>query len=275
MTDRQRFEERTATAALVDFFRERLLSVVGLILLGIGAVSLLGFDLAVPRSVKLIGFTTIAFVPVGWFLGSWITGILYNPSWTYLIDLDAAVREGALHRLPPEDFRELTITNEDGNPDAPYDITQLSQSLYVAKQVDLETLTCVGTWRGTLDDRELARSLRAVRECRGQLQDDAQKGFVLETSAFTIVRSAAREAALDVVEMFQSGTMPSGGSSINEAVDAALEESGFEETIETNLDQMTDSAELADESDESLPEDERRRANGAENPTETLEATDD
>jgi hypothetical protein len=153
-------------------------------------------------------------------------------------------------------------------------MTQLSPSLYVAKNVDLEELTCVGTWRGTLDDRELARSLRAVRECRGQLQDDAQRGFVLETSAFTIVRSAARKAALDVTEMFASGTLPDGGASISEAVDSALEDFGFSEEIETTIDDLTDEADLTEDPPEQPQSD--PSTNGAETVSEQpTEVNDD
>jgi hypothetical protein len=96
-------------------------------------------------------------------------------------------------------------------------------------------MTVVGTWRGTLDDRELARSLQKVRECREQLQQDAQRGFVLETSAFTIVHRAARETSLNVVEMFKSGTLPDQGDSLNEAVDDALEQFDFQDELDDSL----------------------------------------
>jgi hypothetical protein len=266
MSQPENFTERTATAALIDFLRDRLLSIVGLLLLAVGAVMLLGFDVTIPRWTKLAGFTALAFVPAGWFLGSWLLGLLYSPDWTFLVDLDAGKLDGALYRLPPEDFRELEVTDESGNSGAPYDITQLTQNLYAAKQVDIDELTCVGTWRGTLDDRELARSLRKVRECRGQLQDDAQKGFVLETSAFTIVRRAARETALDVTEMFETGTLPDSGDSITNAVDRALEDFGFEDTIENIDDDLGNDHD--DDQDDDQSEDERRRdSNGAESPT--------
>lgn len=260
-----------------DFLGARLLSILGVLAIGGGLLVLVGVDPSIPRWAKLVTFTMLAFAPLGWGFGNWLLGLLYSPNYQYLVDLDAAYLDGAIYQLPPEDFRELSVTDEDGNPETPYDITQLSPNLYVGKQVDLDELTCVGTWRGTLDDRELARSLRAVRECRGQLQDDAQRGFVLETSAFTIVRSASREAALDVVEMFQSGTLPDAGKSINEAVDAALEDFGFSKEIETTIDDLTESANLNEEADGNQPEDERRRegSNGAESPTPKPQQIDD
>jgi hypothetical protein len=270
-SDPEQYHDRSRTEAFFDLLRARLLSVVAILLVAGGVGTFVGIDPEIPRWSQLAGFTMLAFAPVGWVFGNWLLGILHSPNHQYLVDLDAAHTDGAIYQLPPEDFREMTVTDEDGNPDAPYDITQLSPSLYVGKHVDLENLECVGTWRGTLDDRELARSLRAVRECRGQLQDDAQKGFVLETSAFTIVRSAAREAALDVVEMFQSGTLPNGGDSLNEAVDRALEDFGFSKEIETSLDDLTEEADLTESPDGAGLEAESNSAEPAQKP----EAGDD
>lgn len=247
-SDPEQFRSRTRTELFFDFVRARFLSVVAVGLLAGGVAIVVGVDPELPRWAQLAGLTVLLIgIPVGGFAGSWLTGVLHNPNYQYLIDLDAAYLDGAIYQLPPEDFRELTVTDEKGNPDTPYDMTQLSPNLHVAKAVDLENLTAVGTWRGTLDDRELARSLRSVRECRGQLQDDAQKGFVLETSAFTIVRRAAREATLDVVEMFQQGTLPDRGVSVNESVDAALEEFEFSQEIETTIDELTETADLNEE----------------------------
>jgi hypothetical protein len=272
MTVDQQFKDRTATAAALDFLRDRLLSIVGLLLLGAGAAIFFGVEPQVPRTARLVGFTAAAFIPVGWMTGNWILGILYQPNWKYVVDLDAGQIDGALHRLPPEDFRELTVTDERGNEQGPYQITQLTSQLYCAKRVDLETLTCVGTWRGTLDDRELARSLRAVRECRGQLQDDAQKGFVLETSAFTIVRRAAREAALDVTQMFESGTLPDGGESISTAVDSALDDFGFEDVVDDLDDGLGDDLPDGPDDDHADDLDDLETTNGSE---PTPEAADD
>ena len=269
------YRDRTRTEAFFDFLRARLLTIIAIVLIGAGIATVAGLDLEIPRWVKLLAITMLAFVPIGYIFGNWLTSILHEPNYQYLVDLDAAHLDGAIYQFPPEDFRELEVTDEDGNEEAPYDITQLSPNLYVGKHVDLENKTVQGTWRGTLDDRELARSLRAVRECRGQLQDDAQRGFVLETSAFTIVRSAARDAVLDVVSMFEGGTLPDQGASINEAVDNALEDFGFSQEIETTIDDLTDDADLNEEPATEQQKDDRRRedTNGAErtNPQEVTQ----
>lgn len=235
MTEQPTFEDRTATAAIIDFVRDRLLSIVGLLCLAGAAAVFLGVDPEVPRNVRLIGFTALAFVPVGWITGNWILGILYQPNWRFIVDLDATRIDGALYRLPPDDFTELTVTDDTGDPDSPYQITQLTNKLYAAKQVDIEQLTCVGTWRGSLDDRDLLRSLQKVEECRGMLEEDAKRGFVIESQAWTIIRGATRSAVRNVVETFERGSLPDEGTGINQEIDSALEQFNLDSHLDTDI----------------------------------------
>ena len=256
MTERpEQFRQPTKFELVLDFLKSRLLTLVGLALIAVAVLVYFEVSLEVPRWAKLAGLTFLALMPVGFLTGNYIVSLLWNPNHIFLVDLDASVIDGALYRFPYSDFRELTVTDENGNADAPYEMTQLASHLYVGKGVDLEEMTVVGTWRGTLDDRELARALQAVRECRGQLQEDAQRGFVLETSAFTIVRSAARATALDVIEMVESGRLPDQGEALTEAVDSALEQFDFSEELENVSIEDEPTPEEASERPGEVPED--------------------
>ena len=197
--------------------------------LGLASISIVvGFDLEVPRFWYVFGVAAVGLSPLGFLVGNKVVSWLYDPAWVYLIDLDARVLDGGIYRLPLEDFRELEILDDDEFVNSTYDLTQLSPNLYVGKQVDLEDMTVVGTWRGTLDDRELTRALRAVHECRGQLQDDAQRGFILETSAFVVVRRATRNTVERIVELFEDGSLPDSGEGIDRAVDQELKDFGLD-----------------------------------------------
>jgi hypothetical protein len=237
MTEHNEFKRRPSKFfILVDFLKSRLGTVLFALAILVGAVIYFEPTIPeVPRRAKLVFFTFAFLSPFGYWTGSYIVSLLYDPNIIYLMDLDARTLDGGLYALPYIDFRELTILDENGNPNDAYDITKLTPNLYVGKSVDLEAATVQGTWRGTLDDRDLARSLQKVRECRGQLLEDAQRGFIIETSAFSIVRNASRSATLDVVETFKTGTLPDDGSSINEAVDDALEDFGLEEELDNEL----------------------------------------
>ncbi|WP_336135555.1 hypothetical protein [Natronomonas amylolytica] len=267
MTEPELKQRPSKLALAVDFVKSRLGTL--LILGGIAAVAWGYFDpsFTVSREAKIVLLSFIgAGVPLGLLSGNYITSILYDPTFIWLIDLDARRLDGGLYAIPYADFKELTVTDEEGEPNDVHDITQLTPQLYVGKKVDLQEMTVVGTWRGTLDDRELARSLQKVRECRNQLEEDAKRGFAIETSAFTIVRNAAREATLDVIESFQEGTLPDAGDSLNGAVDDALEDYGLEEELDNELTpEAVDAEEVSTSPEEEAGAED---ANGAEVPAD-------
>ncbi|PAU85603.1 hypothetical protein CK500_01160 [Halorubrum salipaludis] len=231
---------------LLDWARARAPQLVVLSTVAAIVAILAGFDVSVPRFWYIAGLSGLFVTPLGWWTGSKVVGWLYNPSFVWLIDLDARVLDGGIYRLPPDEFREMDVLDDDEFINTSYDLTQLSPNLYVGKQVDLEDMTVVGTWRGTLDDRELTRALRAVHECRGQLQDDAQRGFILETSAFTVVRRATRNTVERVVELFEDGSLPDSGDGIGRAIDQELEEFGLADASGDDLSDLVDDADLDD-----------------------------
>ena len=239
----------------------------GIALVGVSLI--VGFDLEVPRFAKVAAIAAAAMAPLGLLTGSKVVSWLYDPQWIYLFDLDARVLDGGIYRLPLDEFRELEVIDGDGFLNRSYQLTQLSPNLYVGKDVDLEAGTVVGTWRGTLDDRELARSLRVVSECRGQLQSDAQRGFILESSAFVVVRRATRNTVESIIKTFEEGALPDSGDGIERAIDAELEDFGLD-SGDNDLDDLVDDEEIDNMEhksgfDFSTPDD----------PTQTPEATAD
>jgi hypothetical protein len=100
-SDPQQFRDRSRTEAFFDLLRDRLLSIVLVILL-VGSVAVLvGVDPEIPRWAKLVAVTAIAFVPVGYITGNWLTSLLYEPNYQFLVDLDAAYLDGAIYQFPP------------------------------------------------------------------------------------------------------------------------------------------------------------------------------
>ena len=225
---------------LLDAARARTPELVAISLAVVGVSMIVGFDLDVPRFWYVFAVAAAGLSPLGFLVGGKVVSWLYNPQWVYLIDLDARVLDGGVFRLPVDDFRDLQVLDDDEFVNSTYDLTQLSPNLYVGKQVDLEDMTVVGTWRGTLDDRELTRALRAVHECRGQLQDDAQRGFILETSAFVVVRRATRNTVERIVELFEDGSLPDSGEGIDRAIDQELESFGLDDASDSDLSDLVD-----------------------------------
>ncbi|MGZ0746713.1 hypothetical protein [Haloparvum sp. AD34] len=218
-------------AQVIDLLKVRFWSIVFVLAIAGAIVSYWELNVSVPRFWKVFLLAAGALTPAGYVLGGKLSSLMIDPNWVYLVDLDARRLDGAIYRFPFDEFRELTITNEDGNEAAGYELTQLSPNLFVGKSVDLEELEVVGTWRGTLNDVELARALQAVSECRGDLQDQAQRGFALETSAFTIVHNAVRETTRSIIDTFENGTLPDEGDALENSIDDHLEQFGLDAAV--------------------------------------------
>ncbi|WP_058364894.1 hypothetical protein [Haloparvum sedimenti] len=259
----------------VDFLKVRFWSIIA-VCFAIGAVLVyLEVDFELPRFwlIFVLAFA-VGGIPLGLLSGSKVVSLLHNPRRIWLVDLDARVLEGGIFRFSVDEFRSLQVTDEEGNTGADYSLTQLSDNLYVGKQLDLEEQTVVGTWRGTLDDVELARALAAVARCRGELQQQAQRGFAIETAAPGIVANALRGEVDDVIETIEAGTLPDEGDAISEAIEDRLDELGFED----HLDQLQEDLD-ADPGDERDPDeferDQERSDNGSESDQPTPEVSVD
>jgi len=192
--------------------------------------SIIGVEL--PRNLRIIGLSALVIVPIaGRPTGKKVRSLLWEPRYVWLVDVDARYTKGGIFRVPGQRFREWTIT--DGSLD------WVSPDLAFGKQVDLEAQTIEGTWRGTMSDRELMRTLQAVEECRGQLEEDAKRGFAIEAQAFTIIRNATRKAVLRIVSTFERGSLPDEGEGLTDEIDSAIEQFGLERKIRNTEDDET------------------------------------
>ena len=197
-------------------FLSNLSKIVAVLLILIALLMLTGHVPDISRDAKVLGLAYLVFLWPGSYVGEWIQDNRDDLQSVLFVDVDAREVGGAVAVIPLADFAELEVT--DG------ELEQWAPLLYAGSNLDLEEMTCEGTWRGTLSDRELIASLQAVYECRDQLQDDAQRAFAYETSFWTIVRSATKRCAVQIVESFERQTLPDRGEGIETAIDDALEQ---------------------------------------------------
>lgn len=216
MTEKTRTPETSRIGLITDVVARRLGTILGALLILGAVVFYFGIQPSVPREAKLFILTFLFVTPAGYLVGKKVRDLLYDPQLIYLLDLDARYKEGAIFTFPYTDFQSLDVQNGE--------LDQVAPRLYIGKKVDIEAGTVKGTWRGTLDDRELLRALNKIHECRGQLEEDAKRGFAIETQAFTIIRNATRAATRSIVESFEAGTLPDRGESLGKEIDSALDQ---------------------------------------------------
>jgi len=155
----------TVREFLFDLVTQRLLTLVGLVLIAGAVVLMVGIDVSIPRWLRLGLIVSPLGLLCGHYASKFVIGLLPDPHIVWLVDVDLLDDDGAgLFALPAEDMADLDVT--EGQLWAP------APNLRFGKAVDLEEMTVEGTWRGTISDAEMLRALSMVRECRGELEED-------------------------------------------------------------------------------------------------------
>lgn len=219
--------KRSRTFRLFAWLVENLTTVgVGVLLAGFVVAAVL--DVRVPRAIRLGAVVgTIVALAIGRPVARKVRDWLWNPTVYWLVDVDARVLEGGIYRIPSQAWTDWDVT--DG------DLDWVAPNLAFGKNVDLIEQTVEGTWRGTLSDRELLRSLSAVAECRGETLEQAHRGQLLEDHIFTIVREQTQKRVRSIVETFERGALPGDRGDLADDLDEQLEEFGLKREELTDL----------------------------------------
>jgi hypothetical protein len=246
MTDPDLHPRRpTIREFLFELITQRLLTLVGLVLLAVAAGVMVGIDVSIPRWLRLGLIVSPLGLLCGHYASKFAIRLLPDPHIVWLVDVDLLDDDGAgLFALPAEDMADLNVT--EGQLWAP------APNLRFGKAVDLEEMTVEGTWRGTISDAEMLRALSMVRECRGELEDHAKRGFRIETQAFSIIRNATRQCVRSVVSTFERGSLPDEGNSLGNEIEKAIDDFGLEDQIRHTEVDDADSEAAEDPLSESL-----------------------
>lgn len=228
--------DHSRTFRLFRWLTENALLLVSVV--GIGLFVLASFlDVAIPRNLKIIGLSALITLPlVGRPVGKKVESLLWDPSYIWLVDIDARHKTGAIYRTTSQRFRDNWEVT-DGSLD------WWTPNLAAGKQVDFEEQTVEGTWRGTLTDRELLVAIEAIKECREQLEEDAKKGYKFEMHGFGIIRRATIRSVRRVIRTFEKGTLPDEGDAFTTEIDDVLEDFDLDrklEAIEDDADPVSD-----------------------------------
>lgn len=216
---------------VLDLVKERMLTIVVLIIAIMVFIGFMNWDISVPRFWKIAFIAALITLPYGKYVGEYVKNLLFEPFYVYVVDLDARITDAALYQFPFNDFMKLESENGE--------IDQVTPNLAFAKNVDKEELKCHGTWRGTLSDRVLLRQLEKIDECRTMLENDAKEGFAVKTKSRSIIRDATFDATMSVIKLFDAGTLPDEGKGIDDAVEKAIEKYDLDELIE-DRDELAD-----------------------------------
>ena len=211
---------------LVTFWK--LWLIVGLVvaIAVVGIVTALGWSW--PRQAKVALLTAIFVTPYGWLLKNKVRRLMWRDNLVYGVELRAEDPEaGGIWTWPAASFDRAEVEQ--------YSLDWVHPRLFFARRIEddqkEEGQKLEGTWRGSLEDRELLWALSKVAECRGGLVEDAARGFVIESSLWVTAFNGARGAVDELVEMIEDGTLPDKGEGLDAAVTSALEDSGLGDLV--------------------------------------------
>lgn len=172
-------------------------------------------DIDVPPQLTL--FTTafltgsILYVLPSVLICSW----LWNPRPYFVVDLDAESTYFAIYRLSEKSFKELEFT--EGQP------FTLGPKVISVRNYDMETNTAEGTWRGSMDDLELARKLENVEDLKTDFENMAKQGLSYRSKYTRIIYDAVTRIHTAFLLDFETEVFKSGEAvqeSISESIDA-------------------------------------------------------
>ncbi|WP_159899194.1 hypothetical protein [Salinirussus salinus] len=209
-------DQESTVRFIISVVASRLLTLLGLGIIVAGLAWWLGFTPEIPRPLVLGGVIIGIFLAIGRILvGPYISTILPDPDWTYLVDLEVTDPDsGALYRLPPGSLDEWEVTE--------YSLDNPVTGLYFAKDVDVEERTLRGTWRGEYSDRELLAAFTRIQEQRENLKEDAEVGFTLRRMMPVIVRGLVKQESRKVQQAVEEFSLPD-GLTIQQAMDRLVD----------------------------------------------------
>ena len=97
-------------------------------------------------------------------------------------------------------------------------------------------------------------ALETVFECRGDLEEQARRGFVIEKRFFSLLRNATRDEVKSVIRTFEEGTLPDDASSLRENIEAAVEDHGLSDRVKNEPDDFDLSPDLVESGTASAPD---------------------
>lgn len=190
--------------------------IFGLLLVGGAIGAIVGFELTIPRWLRLFAVAGVVAAVLGYPVAARVVAWLFRPGYTYLLSVDARGSDLELWQLPPSTWREIVV--EDGELFQ----VQASAPAWECETYDPEENVATGTWRGSASDLELIADRERIDEIRGVLEELAKEGLTLRVKQSGIIRSAVRGIVMSFVEGFERSSFYD-GEQIEAAVDDALD----------------------------------------------------
>jgi len=171
------------------------------------AVAMLGValpEISIGRDQKVFLLSFVLLGMAGYFPIVKIYDWLYDPPKRYLVSLGLSGEPG-IYELTPRAWENVDVIE-----DELHQWEGMRWPTYEAEAFDPESLTAVGTWRGSEPDSELLRYEKKLEEVREELEEQADTSIDTEIQISSRVRQAVKEIGQAIIDEHASATTYNG-----------------------------------------------------------------
>jgi len=204
---RERSREELAVELLTAY--RNWIGLAALVVVGTVAVlvTVLGVSLPrveITRDQKVFVLSSVLLGMAGYFPLAKIYEWIYNPPKRYIVSLGLSGEPG-IYELSPKAWQNVDVIE-----DELYQWEGMAWPTYEAEDFDPESMTAVGTWRGSKPDSELLRYDKKLEEVRDTLEEQADTSIDTEIQISSRVRQAVQTIGRAIIDEHASATTYNG-----------------------------------------------------------------
>ena len=155
----------------------------------------------ITRPYKVAGVAMLAAAVLGYAPASKALDWLYDPPRRYIVSLGFSGDTPGIWELTPAAWDDVEVT--DGEL---YEWPGTKWPIYEAETFTGDTMTAVGTWRGSEPDRVLLRKEKKVEELRKEIEAEADTAIDTEITISSRVRKAIKAIGQAIIDEHAQAT---------------------------------------------------------------------
>ena len=168
----------------------------------------------------------------GYFAGGKIIDYLHDADKVILADVSPETGDLAIYEITPEQFKEMTVTNQHGEKKTVSDLHRIDTSRFdVAFEVrgyDPVNNVAQTTWMGGVSQLDLREYRHNLDHVEDELSKQADAYLELRSSLKPLVRDSVQKIANWMIATAEGVDVPRGGV-IKDSIDSSIEEQGIDD----------------------------------------------
>jgi hypothetical protein len=169
---------------------------------------------------------------VGYPAGKKIIAYLHDPDKVILADISPESGDLAVYEITPEQFQELTVTNQHGERKTVSDLkrieTNRADEAFEVRSYDPINNVATTSWMGGVSQLDLREYRHNLDHVENELSKQADAYLELRSSLKPLVRDSVQKIANWMIATAEGVDVPRGGV-IKDSIDTSIDEQGIDD----------------------------------------------